>query len=1093
MPPIAVEFTASATSVLTAINKMVAGLERLGEAARAAAAATDEAFSAMRASASSLSSVAESAGVAKKQLQGVARASRSIATATDTAAASVEAGMASIGTAADRMAVSVEASTVAAREGITALDTEARSVGVSVAAGADEATAALVRVAESAKAAATAMDEMAVASERSSRRAAAGADALGAKWLGLGPVFDKVKKWGALGLAGIGIASTDLAVHFQTQMTRISTAAGAPIAQVQAMRSQVLQTATSVGVSGTQMAEALYHPVSAGLDLKTSLQAVKYAAMEAQISGASLDDTTYSLSSVMKAFNMSASQAGPTMADLNAIVGEGDMRFQDLNASIKNWAPTAAQMGISVNSMGAGLAYLTDRGNSAEVAATRLTMGISMMTTPSGQAAKMLEGLGVASSDVSASSSAMQEAMKKANITQNQLALDLKKPDGLYVALKDLKDHLKAAGVSGTEADSVLAKVFGGGRSDKAIMSLMQNLDGVKQKFNAISHDSSMDHFQQAWQQTTKTLKFQFEQIKAGAENLGIRIGDALIPQVSKFITLVEKHGAPIAKSLGGMFSGIAAGFTGKANEGKSKGGSAPQMTGWEKLGQQLRHVADDFKSFALDAGKALHGVAQALGPVAAQIGGALVGALQMAGKILADVVGPALKGFADFLDHNKGLVKAFADVVLGGLAAKLMIVGGVKAATGIVNLATSILGFPLKQIEGIRDAFKGLKEAGKGMAAAGRAVKEFATAEKLAAVATTIWEGAQAVLNVVMDAFPIVLIVLAIAALVAAIVWVATKTTWFQTAWSVAWGGIKAAASAAWTLLKTIFDAIVGAAGTVVGWLKAHWPLLLAILTGPIGIAVLLIVKYWRQISDAFTSAYRAVVSTGGQLISWTAGLPGRILSALASLGSRLWSWASNAFWQALSGAASTARSMVSWLGGLPGRILGALGNTGSLLWSAGRNIIQGLIDGVWSMIGSVGNAISGVVSNIKSYLPWSPAKKGPLSGSGAPEIGGRNIARLMAQGITGGTGDVAAAMARLTGSASASLSLNTSGGLGASRPAVAGVGGGGGSTVVHNHYEIKVAGSVATIDGIAREIEASFERRGMRNSATYPGYRGR
>ncbi|NUR02553.1 MAG: phage tail tape measure protein, partial [Streptomyces sp.] len=297
--------------------------------------------------------------------------------------------------------------------------------------------------------------------------------------------------------AGIGVISVKWAADFQAEMTKLYTNAGLSNEQLKKvhmtsaqLNDQILKLGTQVGFTGTQMAEALYHPISAGLDLKSALEVVKYSAQEAKISGASLEDTTYSLSSVMKAFNEPASAAKSTMASLNAIVGQGDMRFQDFNGSIKNWAPTAAQMGISINSMGSGLAYLTDRGNSAEVAATRLTMGISMMTTPSQKATKMLTGLGLASTDVKSSSAAMQKAMQAAGITQNKLAMDLKKPDGLYVALKDLKDGLHKAGVSGTEADSVLAKIFGGGRSDKAIMSLMQNLDGLKTKFEDIQKAS---------------------------------------------------------------------------------------------------------------------------------------------------------------------------------------------------------------------------------------------------------------------------------------------------------------------------------------------------------------------------------------------------------------------------------------------------------------------------------------------------------------------------------------------------------------------------------------------------------------------------
>src|SRR6266850_2337277 len=360
------------------------------------------------------------------------------------------------------------------------------------------------------------------------------------------------------GLIGVGVVSglligesVHLASEFEKQMTRLYTAAGAPKQAVLDSYDVVLKIADDVGQSGTKMAEALYHPISAGLDMATALNVVRYSAEEAAISGANLDDTTYALSSVMKAFNQNAADAQPTMALLNAIVGEGDMRFQDFNASIKNWTPTAAQMGISIQSMGAGLAYLTDRGNSAEVAATRMTMGLVMMSTPSKQAAGLLKGLGVASGDVTASSALMEAALKKAGVTNNQLAADLKQPDGLYVALNHLKTALEAAGVSGTEADSTLSKIFGGGRSDKAIMSLMQNLDGLKEKYDAIGNDSSITKFEQNWKDASSTFAFKMHDLVASLENLGIKIGVIVLPVLTKLagwfiesITWISDHKA---------------------------------------------------------------------------------------------------------------------------------------------------------------------------------------------------------------------------------------------------------------------------------------------------------------------------------------------------------------------------------------------------------------------------------------------------------------------------------------------------------------------------------------------------------------------
>lgn len=567
---------------------------------------------------------------------------------------------------------------------------------------------------------------------RGMKKASADAEVESKRMSGAIGAISKVTLGVGLAVAGIGVASIKAASEFQTQMTRLYTAAGAPKAAVQGATSAILAMGTQVGMTGTQMAEALYHPVSAGLDMATSLQVVKYAAEEAQISGASLDDTTYSLSSVMKAFNEPASQAAQTMSDLNAVVGDGDMRFQDFNASIKNWAPTAAQMGLSVDSMGAGLAYLTDRGNSAEEASTRLTMGISMMATPSKKAAGLLEGLGVASSDVTASSKEMADVLKTAGVTQNQLAADLAKPDGLYVALSHLQGALEKAGVKGTEADSAIAKVFGGGRSDKAILSLMQNLDGLKQKYDQVTSDSTTKKFEANWEGAKQTFGFQIHQMEVGIENFGIRLGTKALPALSQFITTAEKDLAPFFGEVGAGFSQLTAGFEGTTVQGPtvnlhnahlnqdqsmltSQAAAATQMTTLAKIGRLAKETADDLARFGRDGYDAMQKILQVARPVGEAVGTYLGAGLKAVGWTLANVVGPALKFFADFLASHQGAIKFFADVVLGGLILKMTILGGINAAKGIVGLATSIVSFPLNQASAIGDAYKGLKSAVSG------------------------------------------------------------------------------------------------------------------------------------------------------------------------------------------------------------------------------------------------------------------------------------------------------------------------------------------------------------------------------------------
>ncbi|MEU0818969.1 phage tail tape measure protein [Streptomyces mirabilis] len=777
---------------------------------------------------------------------------------------------------------------------------------------------------------------------------------------GLGGSFTRAGTTMAAGLAragrsvsiigvGVAVASVKMATDFQTQMTRLETAAGLSDSQFKklgltanGLNSTVLKLGNQVGFTGTQMAEALYHPISAGLDLKSALEVVKYSAEEAKISGASLEDTTYSLSSVMKAFNQPASAAKTTMASLNAIVGQGDMRFQDFNQSVKNWAPTAAQMGISINSMGAGLAYLTDRGNSAEVASTRLTMGISMMTTPSSKATKMLTAMGLASTDVKASSEAMQKAMKKAGITQNQLAEDLKKPDGLYVALNHLKTSLEKAGVSGTEADSVLSKIFGGGRSDKAVMSLMQNLDGLKGKFGDIEKASAPKSFDAAWAKTQATFAVQMSKMKVSIENLGIAIGLKLIPVIQKVIAFFSRHqdaAVALAAVIGGVLTLSVVAYAAKLTLSAAQG-----VISMGKLGvsaaQAGARVVQGFRS-AQVAESAFSGKAGSLGGLLRKgLDGAVSGA-KAAGSAVKDLASAWGKALS-----------------VGGKMAWTSMVSGLKAVGGAMKTAS----------------LAALEFSKSMIASAMTAVRTAAAwvAEKVALIATTVAEkaaaAAQWLLNLAMDASPIGIVVLALAALVGGLIMAYNKFSWFRTGVQAVWSAIVTAAQWAWAGIKKIFDLIVS-----------------GILTAAHGVEA-----GWHAISSGFSKGYHAAVAVGAALLGWVRALPGRIISFLAGLGASLFSLASSAWARFKAAAVTAAANVLAYVRGIPGRVMGALGNLNNLLLGAGRALIDGFISGVKSAFGAVKSTLSSLTNMLPSWKGPPARDRVLLHGAGQMIIGG-------------------------------------------------------------------------------------------------------
>jgi hypothetical protein len=127
-------------------------------------------------------------------------------------------------------------------------------------------------------------------------------------------------------------------------------------------------------------------------------------------------------------------------------------------------------------------------------------------------------------------------------------------------------------------------------------------------------------------------------------------------------------------------------------------------------------------------------------------------------------------------------------------------------------------------------------------------AQKTMAAATMVAKTATVAWTTAQWLLNAAMTANPIGLLIAGIAALVAGFV-------------------------LAYKYSETFRNGINAIGLTVAGvfeWIKSHWPLLLTILTGPIGAAVYVIKTHWDDIKQAFDKVWMSIKYIAASVTGW-------------------------------------------------------------------------------------------------------------------------------------------------------------------------------------------------------------------------------
>jgi phage-related protein len=200
------------------------------------------------------------------------------------------------------------------------------------------------------------------------------------------------------------------------------------------------------------------------------------------------------------------------------------------------------------------------------------------------------------------------------------------------------------------------------------------------------------------------------------------------------------------------------------------------------------------------------------------------------------------------------------------------------------------------------------------------------------------IWAIVQGVLNAVMAANPIALVVIAIAGLAAGIIYAYKHSAAFRRIVADAFGVVRAAGALLWSALKTVFGALVqawkfvgsifhsvgGAIGAIFGFIKEHWGLLLAPLTG--GMSIL--IQHWRGVRDAFVGAWHFIrdhvfgpIKTAFRAVRDVVRIvSGEINKIWKGLGDGLkWAWDHTIgyVFGLIKGAIAAVKSALSWLSG--------------------------------------------------------------------------------------------------------------------------------------------------------------------------------
>jgi len=304
-------------------------------------------------------------------------------------------------------------------------------------------------------------------------------------------------------LAAASAAAVKTAADFDKQFAKIEGLVDAG-ENVDALKSEVQDLAGETAKAPQELAEALFFVESAGFRGAKAMEVLEASSKAAAAGLGETKDVADAVTSAVNAYgqeNLSAKRATDTLV---ATIREGKVEASELAGSLGRVIPTAAEIGVEFEQVGASLAALTRVGANSRRAVTSLQGVMKTLLKPTDKAEDRLAKVGLSVSK-----------------------LRKKVADGNIITVLQ---ELKAAFDGNTEA---ISDVFSNGRALRAVLGIVgKSAEEARDIMESMEDTSGATD--QAFEKMSDTLSFQLSQawqrLKVVAIEWGRYVGASLIP-----------------------------------------------------------------------------------------------------------------------------------------------------------------------------------------------------------------------------------------------------------------------------------------------------------------------------------------------------------------------------------------------------------------------------------------------------------------------------------------------------------------------------------------------------------------------------------
>ena len=449
----------------------------------------------------------------------------------------------------------------------------------------------------------------------------------------------KAQLAGTLGVIG-GVAAAvyagpvKAAMDYETALAKVGTIADGTKVPMETMSKEIMALSNSTGIAATALADDVYNAISAGQDTADAVNFVAYSTKLAKAGFAESAQTLDVLTTILNAYGLEADEVGRVSDMLIQTQNKGKVTVAELSSVMGKIIPTAKSNGVALEQITAGYAIMTSKGIPAAESTTYMNSMLNELGKSGTTADKALRA---------AAGKGFKELMAEG---------------------KSLSEVLNILQEDAAKGGKSLADVFGSAEAGKAAVALLSDgaEDFNEQVENMLAASDGIGATQAAFEQMEDTTAARMEKAKNSIANLGVVLGQQLLPVVG---TLADKVAGVVAKVSEFAQQNPKAVQTAlkaaAAFAGLRVAGLGTKL-GFLEIKKGFLGIKTAFESFkALRAAEQLGGVAAKAGGIVTKVGGIVT----KVGPIVAIIaaIGAAIYYVANNLEDVRAKIqKTFGD-----------------------------------------------------------------------------------------------------------------------------------------------------------------------------------------------------------------------------------------------------------------------------------------------------------------------------------------------------------------------------------------------------------------------------------------------